>query len=81
MKGYSADDIVCEDKVRNNRETIVMGRNPLPICQYCYDLKIKVPNSGGRCNKYDESTKKKSRKRNQFRNEVIVHKRKKPRKK
>ena len=34
-----------------------MNSLPLAICQYCYDSKIKVPNSGGMSNKYDESKK------------------------
>ena len=39
------------------------GKNPLPVCKDCFDLKVKLPTSGGRSNRVQQSAQEKSTKK------------------
>ena len=45
---YEPDNIIHPDIIRKNRNT--RGKQPLPICKYCYDKNVEVPTSGKRVN-------------------------------
>ena len=45
---YDPDDIVSVDEIKRSRN--IGGKNPLPICRYCFDKKVEIPCSGGRTN-------------------------------
>ena len=45
---FAHDDIVSRDEIMKMRG--VGGKNPLQICKYCFDSRLKVPTSGGSSN-------------------------------
>lgn len=59
---YTAEDIVSADEIRKKRD--LGGKNPLLVCQYCFDKNFEIPCSGGRTNmkeKKDQANQTKKR--------------------
>ena len=57
---YGEDEIVSADEIRREKDT--KGRNPLPICRFCFDNNTEVPLTGGRANMVEKSAQQASKK-------------------
>ena len=71
---YSEDDIVSTDIIRGSRDT--GGKNPLPMCKYCYDKKLPVPTSNNRPNQLEKAQQAATRKRRLMKDAIGKHQRK-----
>ena len=49
---YDKDDILSSDFLQKHRET--GGKNPVPICRFCFDNKLPVPTSGSQVNQQEK---------------------------
>ena len=61
---YEAEDVVSIDVARASRD--IGGKNPLPVCRYCFDMNVEIPCSGGRTNFKEKKDQSKRTKRKQL---------------
>mmetsp|Transcript_5035 Transcript_5035/g.10735 ORF Transcript_5035/g.10735 Transcript_5035/m.10735 type:complete len:239 (+) Transcript_5035:248-964(+) len=74
---YGEDEIVSADVIRKEKDT--KGRNPLPICRFCFDNNTELPVTGGRVNMMEKSVQQ-AAKKNKLHIDAVRRGRKKARK-
>ncbi len=59
---FADTHIVSPEEIRAKKD--VKGKNPLPVCRFCFDLDVDIPTSGGRTNYAQKAQQEKTCKRN-----------------
>ena len=57
---YETQGIVRADE---HKKRDIRGKNPLLVCQYCFDRNFEIPGSGGRVNQKQKHTQEQQTKR------------------
>jgi len=71
------DEMFSSDEIQREKDT--KGRNPLPICRFCFDNNTEVPVTGGRVNMMEKSVQQ-AAKKNKLHIDAVRRGRKKARK-
>ncbi len=61
---YRTSDTVSADVIREEKN--IGGKNPLLVCQFCFDSNIEIHCSGGRTNMKQKNVQEQSSKRKQM---------------
>ena len=71
---YTLEDAVSVEEIKKKRT--LGGKNPLPLCRYCFDSRLKVPTTAGSSNKRQKKQQDDTEKKRQLESAVASGRRK-----